>query len=236
MQSIFRLFTAVSVLLLALNAPLQAANAVPTPQQVQTAHQVVEQTTQRVMTIITEARDYFEKDPQRFYTEIETVLDEVVDFNSFARGVMGEYGSKKSYMTLKTKQERAEFRARIKRFSQTFRDGLVQTYAKGLLAFNGNRIEVLPPVEGADNSRSATVIQQIYGDAKKPYNVQYKLRKNKKGDWKLRNVTIEAINLGKIYQSQFKSAVKQYEGDVDKAIDNWSVDPTSAGSEQAAAN
>ena len=209
------------LLLMLLSTALQAADT-----KQPTAHQVVENTTQRVMTIIEEAKGYFDEDPERFYTEIETVLDEVVDFNSFARGVMGKYGSKKSYVALKTKAERAAFRARIKRFSTIFRDGLVQTYAKGLLAFNGNRIEVLPPMKGVDTERSATVVQQIYGEAEKPYSVQYKLRKNKKGDWKLRNVTIEAINLGKIYQGQFSSAVKQYQGDVDRAIDNWSVDPT----------
>ena len=39
-------------------------------------------------------------------------------------------------------------------------------------------------------------------------------------------MTIEAVNLGKVYQSQFYSAAKQYKGDIDKVIDNWSVDPT----------
>ncbi len=56
--------------------------------------------------------------------------------------------------------------------------------------------------------------------------MQYKLRKNRQGEWKLRNVTIEAINLGKVYQSQFSSAAKLYSGDIDRVIDSWTVDPT----------
>ena len=195
------------------------------------ANDVVKGTTERVMKIITDAQGYYETDPDRFYYEIELILSDVVDFNSFSRGVMGPYASKKQYMTLKTAAEKAAFKARMKRFTDTFKDGLVQTYAKGLLAFNGNRIEVLPPAEGAPTEGSVTVIQHIYGDSEKPYVVQYKMRKNRAGDWKLRNVTIEAINLGKVYQSQFRSAARQYKGDIDAVIDNWSVDPTNKGAD-----
>ncbi len=191
-----------------------------------TAHQVVAATTERLVQIITEAKGYFEKDPDRFYREIEEVLGDIVDFDSFSRGVMGKYASKKRYMALGSAEEKRQFKSRMKRFSETFRTGLVQTYAKGLLAFSGNKIEMLPPQQGAADQPSVTVVQHIYGAAEKPHEVRYKLRKNRAGDWKLRNLTIEAINLGKIYQSQFYSAVKQHKGDIDSVIDNWSVDPT----------
>ena len=202
-----------------------------------TAHQVVEKTTERVMKLITEARGYYDDDPEKFYVEIETILNEVVDFDSFARGVMGKYANLSSYRALKSEEEKQQFRARAKRFSSVFRDGLVQTYAKGLLALNGNKIEILPPEEHVDTvasprkSNSVTVVQHIYGNSEKPFVVNYKLRKDKRGQWKLRNLTIEAINLGKVYQSQFSSAAKQYNGDIDKVIDNWSVDPTDSSSD-----
>lgn len=192
-----------------------------------TAHQVIEQTTVDVMRIITEAQTYFDKDPERFYREIDVVLNKVVDFKSFSRGVMGKYASKKRYLSLSSAAEKEQFKAQLDRFSGVFRDGLVQTYAKGLLAFNGNRIEVAPAEKGAPTEGSVTVVQHIYAQSDKPYNVHYKMRRNKAGEWKLRNVTIEAINLGKVYQSQFYSAAKQYKGDIDKVIDNWTVDPDS---------
>lgn len=207
-------------------APAAAADKVPEAAAAVTAHQVVEATTERIMVIINSAQDYFDKDPDRFFGEVEVVLGEVVDFDSFARGVMGKYASKRAYMSLTSNEEKAQFKARMARFSEIFRAGLVQTYAKGLLAFNGNRIEVLPPQSEVSGQNSVTVVQHIYGEAEKPYVVHYKLRKNKAGQWKLRNVTIEAINLGKVYQSQFSSAAKQYKGDIDQVIDNWSVDPT----------
>ena len=189
-----------------------------------TAHQTVEKTTTRVKTLIDEASVYYEQDPERFYNEVSLILDDVVDFKGFARGVMGPYASKKYYAQLRTQEEKKAFRAQVTRFSNTFKEGLVQTYAKGLLAFGGTRIEVVPPA-GDISDKQVTVLQKIYGESDKSYEVLYKMRLNKKGVWKLRNITIEAVNLGKVYQGQFISAVKQYEGDIDKVIDNWPVTP-----------
>ena len=190
------------------------------------ARQTIVNTTDRVMKIINDAQSYYDQEPERFYLEIGGVLDDVVDFNSFAYGVMGAYASKKAYMALSSDEEKAAFKERMTRFSTTFRDGLVQTYAKGLLAFDGNKIDVLELSADAVAGGSVTVIQHIYGEAEKPYVVHYKMKQNGEGDWKLRNVTIEAINLGKIYQSQFASSAKLYDQDIDRVIDNWSVDPS----------
>ena len=192
------------------------------------AYDVIEATTNNVMTVITEAQGYFEEDPERFYREIEDVLGAVVDFDSFARGVMGKYASKRAYMALSTTEEKQAFKQRMSRFSNIFREGLVKTYAKGLLAFNGNRIDVLRPKGKPAESSSITVVQHIQGEAEKPYVVHYKMRLNGDREWKLRNLTIEAINLGQVYRSQFYSAVKLHKGNVDKVIDNWSVDPTAS--------
>lgn len=190
-----------------------------------TAHQTVEETTDRVMTLIEEANSYFSEDPDRFYQAIGQVLDDVVDFQSFARGVMGPYASKAYYDKLQTQEEKRAFRAQVMRFADSFKEGLVQTYAKGLLAFGGTRVEIVPP-EQAETGRSATVLQKIYSDEGKAYEVYYKMRRDKRGQWKMRNVTIEAVNLGKVYQGQFLAAVKQYEGDINKVIENWSVAPS----------
>jgi phospholipid transport system substrate-binding protein len=195
------------------------------------AHEQVRNTTDRVMKIIEEAEQYFEKDPDRFFREVEEVLGDVVDFDSFARSVMGKYATSSRYKALKTTEQKSQFRARMERFSAVFKNGLVQTYAMGLLAFEGNKIEILPPKGEIKQGSSVTVVQHIYGRAEKPYIVHYKMRRNKAGLWKIRNVTIEAINLGKVYRSQFYSAAKQFGGDIDRVIDNWSVDPTKAQAE-----
>ncbi|MCR8921562.1 ABC transporter substrate-binding protein [Dasania sp. GY-MA-18] len=216
MRAIQRVSVAIATLLLMVNM----AAAAPL-----TAHQTVEQTTEKVLALIDEANGYFEKDPQRFYQEIEVILDAVLDFDGFSRGVMGPYATREYYRQLGSDQAREAFKGQVRRFSDVFKRGLVQTYAKGLLAFSGTKTEVVPPAAGEDVSGVATVLQKIYGSAEKPYEVSYKMRQDKDGTWKIRNVTIEAVNLGLVYQGQFIAAAKRYQGDLDKVIDNWSVTP-----------
>lgn len=188
-------------------------------------YEVVADTTQELVKVIEDARSYIDEEPQRFNEEVRRIMDDVVDFQSFARGIMGKYGSRGYYESLKTEAERAQFRERVIRFTDSFKDGLINTYSKGLLSFNGNRIEVLPLADDVDLSGSVGVRQDIYGERSKPYQVIYTLRQDSSGAWKLRNVIIEGLNLGRIYQNQFSAAVKQYSGDIDKVIDNWTVAP-----------
>ena len=216
-----KLISLVSVVVLGLAASLSWAAEQQGP------YEVVAETTSRVTKVIEEARSYVDKDPQRFYDEVEKILADVVDFPSFARGVMGKYGSKRYYDTL-SDAEKQQFRDRVERFTETFQSRLIQTYAKGLLAFDGNRIEVLPLAEGAISDGSVNVEQHIYGNAPQPYVVYYKLKQGRDGEWKLRNVSIEGVNLGRTYQSQFSSAVRRHNGDIDQVIENWEVSPEAA--------
>lgn len=199
-------------------------------------YKIVQQTTEQVLAIIKDAKGYHAKDPERFNTQVTTVLDKVVDFDGFARGVMGPYASTQRYQALTTDAERAAFRERIQRFSSTFKRGLVETYANGLLKFSGEKIETLPPRKGDDPATgSVAIVQNIYGSADKPYVVQYSMRRNKEGEWKLQNVIIEGINLGQTYRSQFASAADQYHGDLEKVIANWHVEPQTGGDSKAGA-
>ncbi|AKH68865.1 ABC-type transport system involved in resistance to organic solvents, auxiliary component [Spongiibacter sp. IMCC21906] len=197
-------------------------------------YEVVASTTQELMSVIEEARGYADEDPDRFNREVEALLDRVVDFQSFARGVMGKYGSGSYYKSLSSDEERAKFRSQVIRFTETFKSGLINTYSKGLLTFNGNRIEVLPLDDDADLSGSVGVTQKIYGDRPEPYQVYYTMRKDRDGTWKVRNVIIEGLNVGELYQNQFAADARSYKGDIDKVIDNWSVVPQEAMEEKVA--
>ena len=204
---------------------VQAAQA--SVDRVATPHQVIENTVDELVRIITEAKTYFEKNPERFYGEIERVVDPLIDFPAFARSVMGKYASKKRYDALETAEEKEKFLAQLDRFSATFKQGLVKTYGKGLLTFDGQEIEVRPPLASdaakIEQGKSVIVTQLIHGSAEQPYVVKFKMRPDRQQQWKLRNVTIESINIGKVYRSQFEAAMKKHDGDVDKVIDNWIV-------------
>lgn len=203
-----------------------SVQAFPDAAKQQDPYQLVQQTTERVLAIIKDGRSYYDKEPARFNSQVQVVMDEVIDFDAFARGVMGTYASEQRYQALPNDAEKAAFRERIQRFSNTFKRGLVETYAKGLLKFNGQKIETLPARKGDDlASGRVSVLQNIYGSADKPYVVQYSMKRNRDGDWKLQNVIIEGINLGQTYRSQFASAADQNRGDLEKVIANWRVEP-----------
>ncbi|MEH6551413.1 MAG: ABC transporter substrate-binding protein [Pseudomonadales bacterium] len=197
-------------------------------------HKIIEDATTQMLAAIENAGSYYAEDPQRFYVEVGLILDPIVDFTSFARGVMGYHGSTEAYRELQSKEEKTAFKARITLFSGKFRQTLVQTYSKGLITFSNGRVDVVPADAAAvaliEAGKSVQVRQLIYGDAAEPFEVLYKLAPNKKREWKLRNVVIDNINLGKVYQGQFTSAVRDAGGDVDAAIANWSLsaDPAEA--------
>lgn len=223
MIKISRVFALLLTCTLAL--PLWAeASAAKTP------HQTVEATTSTVLKVISDGKLYFDKEPDRFYREVEQVLDPIVDFDGFSRSVMGRYGGPQYFRTLKTPEEKQHYVEQVKKFTATFKNGLVRTYGKGLLTFDGQKIEVVPPragdVDRIKKGDAVDVVQHIHGSADTPYVVRYKMRQDKKSqEWKLRNVTIEDINVGQVYRSQFESAVKKYKGDIDKVIETWTVEP-----------
>lgn len=207
-----------------LHAQGTAADPVVAPAAVQTdPYRMVEQTTQQVLAIIAEGKGYYDADPERFHQRVDAVMSEVVDFDGFARGVMGIHAN---LQRLPGDAARAQRTEQIARFATTFRRGLIETYAKGLLKFNGQRIETLPPRRGDDLSgKSVAVLQHIYGNGDKPYVVQYTMRRNPAGLWKVSNVIIEGINLGQTYRNQFAAAADQNRGDLDKVIAGWKVEP-----------
>lgn len=184
---------------------------------------VIEDATRELVTAVEDARSYYAGNPDKFTAEIDRIISPIVDFNSFARGVMGSYGSKRYYASLRTDTEREQFRQQLERFKERFRQGLLTTYAKGMMTFNGQTIEVEPLPAEAVTGKSVVVNQHIVGEGNKPVVIRYKMRQDKQQHWKVRNVTIQAVNLGKVYRSQFAAAAKRYNGDISKVIDNWVV-------------
>lgn len=188
----------------------------------QSAQQVVSDTTEAVMEVVAEARNNGGQVDETYFGEIESLLDPVVDFRGFARGVMGPYATSDRYRSL-DEAGREKLVGQLDRFAGKIRDVMVRTYGKGLLAFGGSRIEVTVPSDPGPDARRATVQQLIYKEGAEPYVVLYQMGRNREGQWKLRNMIIENVNLGQIYRSQFESSARQYDGDLDRVIDNWSA-------------
>ncbi len=181
-----------------------------TPSVVQdlTAYDVVQQVQDNLLKTIAENRELLDTKPEAYYSSVETILDPVVDFRFIARVVMGSYA----------KQASPEQR---ERFAESFKGGLVSTYAKGMASFADYDIALLPPHGDISGQRRVSVAQEVRG-GESVYRVIYTMAKNRAGEWKLINVVLNGINLGKTFRSQFTQAMKKSDGDMDKVIADWS--------------
>lgn len=187
---------------------------------------VIQGATGQLLQAIADSKDSYGEAPEKFEAAIDSIMLPLVDFRSFARAVMGRHGSKKAYEALSNDTERAAFDARVDRFTSKFKTGLIATYSKGLITFSGGDIDVLPS-KRSKKGGSALVVQKVHSnEGGKPITIRYKLRPNDAGEWLIRNVHIQTVNLGKVYRAQFKAALKAHTGDVEKVIDTWVVAST----------
>lgn len=183
---------------------------------------IIESTTSQIMTIVGEAPDYFDTDPDRFYSEIGSVLDKTIDWRGFAKGVMGEYASNARYRSLDDGGRKALIE-QLNSFTDIMKSGLIRTYAKGLLAFSGSKFEIVDDEAVDPNARSASITQLVYGSGDRTYTVRYQMGRSRDGSWRLRNLIVADINLGQIYQNQFAAAAKSANGDVGKVVAEWDI-------------
>lgn len=176
----------------------------------QSPQEMVRDASDAVLALIEDARDYAHDDPERFYREVEALLAPVVDFESFARSVMAVH-----YRKATPEQRR--------RFAETFKWGLVRTYALALTEFKDGEVVVVPEERPPRDPRRQTVTMQIKTPGGSVYPVLYSVVQDGSGQWKVRNLIVNGVNMGLTYRSQFNSAAQdpKYGGDLDRVIDDW---------------
>ncbi|NIP13611.1 MAG: toluene tolerance protein [Pseudomonadales bacterium] len=198
----------VAVLLLASLAPVRAME--PSQAATRTATEVVEYTSDEMLALIDASRPYAKEDPERFYGEVEALLAPVVDFKRFARSVMAVH-----YKSATPEQR--------ERFADTFKWGLVRTYALALTEFRDGEVVVVPSERPPQSPRRESVKMEIRTNAGEVYPVVYSMALGKDGAWRMGNIIVNGVNIGLTYRSQFASAVQdqRYGGNLDKVIDAW---------------
>jgi phospholipid transport system substrate-binding protein len=192
------------LVLLGLALSLPTIAATPDPKQ------TVQEATDILLAKLIEVKPLYKSDPKTFFTEIDGALGPFIDFDGFSRGVMAKY-----YRRASEDQQ--------KEFINTFRTGLIETYAKALVEFDNEKVVVLDAVLEPDRPDRASIGLEIHSENNKIYPVEYSLILVD-DRWLLRNVVIEGINIGLQFRSQFASYMQKYRNDIDEVIANWSVD------------
>ncbi|MFS1522540.1 phospholipid-binding protein MlaC [Microbulbifer sp. 2304DJ12-6] len=179
----------------------------PAAKAAQNPYVVIEGVSQKLLNVIRSNAPYANSDPQRYYNAVENVLIPIVDFDFIAIGVMGRYA----------KQATASQRSR---FTSTFRRDLVATFARGVANFGDLDVKVVNP--GTVPTRNRVNVLQEVRSKEGITKVSYTLVRNRAGQWKLINVILNGVNLGKTFRSQFAQSMRTH-GDIDKVISSWSA-------------
>ena len=187
------------LLILLASLPL-VATAAPT------AHDVVKSTTDELIGDLKANKAGYQQNPQSFYDTLERILGPVVDSAGISRSIM----------TVKYSRRASD--EQLKRFEDNFKRSLMQFYGNALLEYDNHSIRVLPAkAEGADRASVGMEVRDSKGTV---YPVSYTMVQLD-GQWKLRNVIINGINVGKLFRDQFADSMQRNGNDLDRTIDGW---------------
>lgn len=125
-------------------------------------------------------------------------------------------GISRSIMTVKYSRKATP--EQMVRFQENFKRSLMQFYGNALLEYNNQGITVSPAKD--ESGTRTSVDMQVKGNNGAIYPVSYTLEKIN-DEWKVRNVIINGINIGKLFRDQFADAMQRNGNNLDKTIDGW---------------
>ena len=186
----------------------------PVASAAQNPYTLIEGVSGQLLDVIRSEGKNLNSNPQRYYAAVDRVLEPVVDFDFIARGVMGGHAKQA------TPAQRAKF-------ASAFRRDLVATFARGVATFGTMDVKVVNPGSAPSGNR-VNVLQEVRS-SEGLTKVSYTLVRNRSGQWKLINVILNGVNLGKTFRGQFSQSMQANSGDIDKVIAGWSAADKVAG-------
>ncbi|WP_085596303.1 MULTISPECIES: phospholipid-binding protein MlaC [unclassified Pseudomonas] len=170
------------------------------------AHDLVQDTTNRLLADLAANKEKYKQSPNDFYNSLNGIVGPAVDADGISRSIMTVKYSRKA-----TPEQMA-------RFQENFKRSLIQFYGNALLEYNNQGITISPPKD--ESGTRTSVDMQVKGNNGAIYPVSYTLEKIS-GEWKIRNVIINGINIGKLFRDQFADAMQRNGNNLDKTIDGW---------------
>ena len=173
----------------------------------QTAAEVVKITTDQLLSDLKTNKEAYKKDPSAFYAALDRILGPVVDLEGISKGVMT------------VRYSRAASPEQMKRFEDNFKTSLMRFYGNALLEYDNQEIRILP-VGGKQEPGREAVNMEVKDSNGTVYPLSYTMV-DIDGSWRMRNVIINGINIGKLFRDQFAQSMKDNGNNLDKVIDTW---------------
>ncbi|MCY4270193.1 MAG: ABC transporter substrate-binding protein, partial [Gammaproteobacteria bacterium] len=178
-------------------------------QQQQTAVETARLAVNTLLRQVGETRQVYATDREAFYSGVEGVLDRFVDFDAVAAVVMNRY------LDAATPEQQ-------RRFGQILRGNLTRFYGAALLTYTDQAVSFRPPADpGRDTPENTIVTMELAGATGQPVLFQFQMFRNAGNEWKLRNVSLAGVNLGRQYFTQFSALMNEHGNDIDTVLKNW---------------
>ena len=180
------------------------------PSQSQTTedpYQKIESVSQQLVEIIGAHQKEYPKNEKQYFDAISNLMNGLVDFRYIAKKVMGPYRA------MATQQQ-------IALFAQIFRQGLIETYSRGLINYKDQKIVLVEQKPLKKGQRTLIVKQEIRSSGN-VFPLRYFMARKKTGEWMEINMSISGINLRDIFSNQFLQAAQKSKGDLDIVITGW---------------
>ena len=143
-----------------------------------------------------------------YFGAVEEVLNSIVDFNAVAVVVMNRYAESASD-------------AQKDRFAGILRATLTRFYGASLVSYEGQELAFLPSNDADADPRADTIVRMELRGGDTNLELQYQMFLNENNEWKLKNLSLVGINLGRQYFTQFSALMSQNDDDIDAVLDNW---------------
>lgn len=157
-------------------------------------HELVEETTARLLAAVRTEREIIYHNPQRLYALIEDIVIPLVDRKRISRWVLGRHWRSA------TPEQRS-------RFIKEFQTMLIRTYAAPLLDYSNAEITYLPFKQGLDDT-DVVVRTQIRYEEREPLPVYYSLH-SRDGTWKVYDVTIGGVSAVTTLRATFSDQIRR---------------------------
>ena len=155
-----------------------------------------------------DSKSLFLTDREQYFEEIESVLESFVDFNAVARVLMSRFDDQA------TEDQRT-------RFADILKSSLTRFYGASLVSYQGEELIFLPQEEKESNPRDDVVVSMELTGGSMELQLQYQMFINDSDDWKLKNLSLAGINLGRQYFAQFSALMTEHGNNIDSVLNNW---------------
>lgn len=178
--------------------------AAPDPQQ---ARQVIEQTTEKMREVLLANRAELSRDTSKIKDYVREIMLPHYDADTVAKLVLGQHW-------------RSASPEQRQRFTEEFRDLLINTYAKALLEYVDTKIDYLA-VRPSNRANRVTVRTKVDPPDRPAVPIDYTMCHDG-GGWKVCNLTIDkSFNFVVNYRKQIGSQVRS--NGLDSVIDEISA-------------